>query len=365
MDLSVAPGLRLWLSESEKATDLVAQFHHASCDGLGAMAFLEDLLVAYALSCGAGRDGTSLRMLDDERLVTRARFGLTAWSLVKLLPRQLVGLLGVRQFLARTPVPAEPCLPSEKDRPLPAEYPANLDRQLSIGETTALGEVARSQGVTINDLLIRDWFLAMGDWRGRRVPQRESEWLRLTVPINLRTTGDRSLPAANVVSMVFLDRRAADFRDRSTLLQGVHREMSQIKDYRLGLTFVFALRAVRAIPGGLARMTSAGRCSATGVLTNCGVVLSPALLPVREGRVVAGDVVLELINCVAPIRPLTHVAMAVLTYAGRLRITLHYDPRVIGGERAAELLDTFVYCLRTSAGAEGTALWPETAGKAA
>ena len=108
IDLRKEPGLRLWLLEGERTTDIVAQFHHACCDGLGAVAFIEDLLVAYAMAMETSANGPSLCPIEFERLRGRARFGWSAWSLLKLLPRQLVGLAGVRQFFAHCAVAGGP-----------------------------------------------------------------------------------------------------------------------------------------------------------------------------------------------------------------------------------------------------------------
>ena len=167
IDLRREPGLRLWLLEGERTTDLVAQFHHACCDGLGAVAFIEDLLIAYAMAVRTLSKGRSLCPIEFERLRGRARFGWSAWSLLKLLPRQLVGLAGVGQFFAHAPSPAVPLSAGKDASSLPVQYPAVLDRQLTVAETTALGRLRGREEATVNDILVRDWFLAMGDWRGR------------------------------------------------------------------------------------------------------------------------------------------------------------------------------------------------------
>jgi hypothetical protein len=88
-------------------------------------------------------------------------------------------------------------------------------------------------------------------------------------------------------------------------------------------------------------------------------------LPTQDGNIVAGDVALEAIDCAAPLRPHTHVAMAALTYAGQLRILLHYDPRALLADQAESLLETFMACVRTSLSRERTEARPDVLGKAA
>jgi len=340
--LPAQPGLRTYVLEGEAASDLLLQFHHCCCDGLGAFAFIRDLLVAYASAVGTTSNQTALAPLDEQRLRRRGAYGLTPGRLLRMLPRQLVGLSGVRQFFMHSPVTLTSSTLPGGATSLPDEYPAAYTREFDENESAKLRSVAAQCGTTVNDLLIRDLFLALGQWRSRRQEGNGRGWLRMSVPVNLRTVNDRRLPAANVVSMVFLDRRPEQFTNRRKLLQGIHDEMQLIKRLQLGLTFVFSLRAFHAVPGGLARMTKADRCTATCVLTNLGAPLAKVPLPREEGRLVAGNVVLETLDVLPPFRPRTQAAFAVFRYARRLRITMHYDPRSLAADQAEDLLATFV-----------------------
>jgi NRPS condensation-like uncharacterized protein len=350
IDLNREPGLRLSVLAGPDESDLVAQFHHACCDGFGAIQFLEDVLVAYAQALAPSDDPPPLRPLQEEFLRTRGRFGLSASKLLKLLPRQLAGLLGVLRFFAHSPMPLAESREIPADEPPTAHspYPAVCDARLSREDTSSLMAAAKREHVTLNDLMVRDWFLTMGDFRARHFSNGEDGWLRLAVPLNFRGPEDGCIPAANIVSMVFLDRRRSDFVDPKSLLHSIHRKMRQIKLGRLGLTFVFALAAARALPGGLSGLTRANRCSASAVLTNLGMPLRRSPLSTTEGRVVAGDVVLEAIDVLAPLRPHTHAAVGVLTYAGRLHVALHYNPAAIPAAQADDLVATFMARLRAS-----------------
>jgi hypothetical protein len=303
IDVRKEAGLRLWFAEADETTDLVLQFHHACCDGLGAFQFVGDLLLAYAAACGSTPERAVLRPLEERRLLKRGSFGLTPWKLLRMLPKQLVGLGGVRQFFAHAPVPLVSPEAGTADAELPDHYPAAATQEFDPTESERIRRVAPRLGTTVNDLLVRDLFLALGDWRSRHGQGTDRDWLRLSVPINLRTAADRRVPAANLVSMVFLDRRPAQFADPSRLLKGIHDEMQLIKRLHLGLTFVLSLRALRAVPGALARMTRADRCKATCVFTNLGAPLARVPLPRNNGRIAAGDVILESIDALAPLRP--------------------------------------------------------------
>ncbi|MHB1034373.1 MAG: condensation domain-containing protein [Pirellulales bacterium] len=348
IDLEREPGMRLSVVSGIETSDLVAQFHHACCDGVGAIQFLEDLLATYARTLGTCEDSPTLGPLREEALRRRTRFGLSAPRFLKLLPKQLVGLLRVCKFLVHAGAPLAGALERPGDDGLPAQYPAVCDRRLTAEETSSLMVAAKRDRVTLNDLMVRDWFLAMGDFRSRHLPDGGNGRLRLAVPTNLRGPEDGDIPAANIVSMVFLDRRPSDLADLDRLLDGIHREMDQIKRCRLGLMFVFALATARLLPGCLSRMTRADRCLATAVLTNLGMPLRAWPLMTTERLARAGDVVLEAIDFLAPLRPHTHAAVGVLTYASRLHVALHYDPRAIRAAQADDLVEAFMTRLRAS-----------------
>jgi hypothetical protein len=305
---------------------------------MGMMAFTEDLLASYAITRGAAPAG-SLRPRQPAQLLRRERFGLTMTQLIRMLPKQLVGLLGTRQFLMRTPEPLVPHQPQPDQSPLPEGYPASWTRRLSESQTAGIQAAARTLGVTLNDLLLRALFLTLAQHGQWHTPGRRGTWLRVCVPVNLRTAAQDPLPAANVVSMVFLDRRPRDMEDPGRLLSSIHDEMQLIKRLQLGLTFVLSLGLCQWLPGGLSRMCKSNRCMATGVLTNMGVLFSRSPLADDRGRVTAADVVLRDIDMLMPVRPLTCATVAAWSYAGRLSLTLHYDPRAIAAREAMELID--------------------------
>lgn len=344
--LEEEPGLRVHVLQRGANTEWFVHLHHASCDAMGMLGFLEDLLVAYARAFGDNRPGVELRVRDPGTLARRGTFGLTPSALLKILPRQLVGLQGAWQFLGRHPVPLAPVLgrreASEPWRPgLSAGW-------LSARETADLRSSAAAAGSTLNDLMVRDWFLAAAEWRARHFFDLGKNWLRLSVPVNLRGPDDHALPAANVVSMVFLDRRQQDLADPESLLHGIRDEMGLIKRCGLGLTMVFTLGALRAL-GGL-RRGPADTCSATAVLSNLGVIWARHPLAGTDGRLRCGDVVLERIDAAPPVRPQTYAAFCAGTYAGRLNISLHYDSQAIAPNKAEDLLRGYLARLQESAG---------------
>ena len=73
IDLRTGPGLRVGVQSAENTSRLVVEFHHACCDGIAALAFLEDLMIAYAQACDPD-NAPQLSPLDPARLAERGVF---------------------------------------------------------------------------------------------------------------------------------------------------------------------------------------------------------------------------------------------------------------------------------------------------
>ncbi len=345
MDLTRQPATRFWVVHRDDGDDVIAQVHHACADALGMTQVLEDLLIGYARELGA-EEQVSLPELNVRHLRRRGAPGLTTWRFLRTAHQQAVGLLGAREFLLRRPEPLVPPA-GEIDEALPPPlFPTPLVGQFDSAETGRIRATAKSRKVTVNDLLVRDLFLAVGTWRERRHLGSDRDWLRFSIPINLRSAADARMPMANSVSSVFLDRQGGDFCDADRLLEGIHEQMELIKRLRLQYTFILSLGVSRWLPGGIERGTRADRCPLTSWMSNLGNVFSQTPLPRRDNRVLAGNVVLESVDYVIPLRPHVHAAFCVYTYAGRLQILMHFDPRVIEHDMAQELLDAYLGQIR-------------------
>ena len=53
--------LRQWVRENDRGASVLVQFHHACCDGVGAMQFIEDLLTAYAAANSESGQSPAMR----------------------------------------------------------------------------------------------------------------------------------------------------------------------------------------------------------------------------------------------------------------------------------------------------------------
>lgn len=345
LDLRREIGIRFHIVSEGSACNLIIQWHHACCDGAGMLTFIDDLLIAYTMALGTAPDDLRPPPLDPERLVLRGRFGLELGLLIRTVWKQAAGLAGVCKFLGRTPAPILPHRPHADDDPLPAEYPAVLSGRLEATEMASLRRKAAQRKVRLNDLLAAELFLALMEWRARNGVENDG-WLRMMVPMNLRTAADRRLPAVCLASFVFLDRRRRDCEDPEGLLRSIHEQMNNILARQLGYTFVFFSRLLNFIPGELRRRARNRRSGISCVFTNIGKYFVHSPLRQRGGRLTAGNVTLEGMDSVAPNRPCTCASFAAGIYAGRLTITLHYDPRPLTGPQAEDLLKSFLQRLR-------------------
>jgi len=347
-DLRREIGVRFHIRTNGGASELTVQFHHACCDGMGGGQFIEDLLLSYAQACGDPPAQYKLAPLDSRKLQQRWRFGLTIPALLRMAPRQLMGALGGWRLITRSP---EPLIPERRapnrDRPSQG-YPATL-HHLFDEETTALARrTSQRLGATLNDLLARDLFLALARWRSRQNLDGDGHWLRMAIPVNLRTPEDGLLPAANVIGNAFLDRRGPDFVDADRLLQGIHEEMGRVKRGRLGLAYIVLANVFRLLPGGLKRKLRADQCVMSCMLTNLGASFIRLPRLDDRGRGTAGNVALDDLDFVAPIRPYSCVTLGIATCARKLGITLHYDLRFLTERQAADLFETYVGQIRVS-----------------
>jgi NRPS condensation-like uncharacterized protein len=296
-------GLRVFVVADSETADLTLQFHHSCCDGGGIFALIEDLLIAYQRAFDASCT-IELPQRDADALPSRAQYGLSAGKLLRLAPKQAVGLLGAWQFLGRAPVPLKPHEVRPNDASPPAGYPAAVSRTIDAAGVKRLRANTHSTGVTWNDLLMRDLFLTLDAWRTAHGADPKT-WLRMMIPMNLRTSSDRKLSAANVVSSVFIDRRTADCADPEALLDSIHEEMDLIKERQLGLAFFYGLKVCSLTPGGLRRSAREDKCTISCIFTNLGRLLTRMPLP-RQGQFLAvGDAVLEDVETVARCVPTT------------------------------------------------------------
>lgn len=339
IDPRTGPMLHARVLSAADGWSLVVTVHHAACDGLGLAGFMERWL----LRAGGGAEP---RAQGEKRglaaLRGRGRVAASWKEFARMLPKLAKGLEGVTQFLGREVAAlgtAAPRLESAATAPPDACWrPAVITATLDADAVGRLDARAARQGVRVNDLLLGALLAAVGAKFTGGAGDREP-WIRLAVPLSLRTKSDYALPAVNRVSMVFLDRRAADRLDEARLLRGLRDEMQLILDHRLGHIFPLSLEAGRWGPGGLARVTRRPKPQSTAVLSNLGRCFHRSPLAGPDGIVRLGTSRLTGWWMVPPVRPGTAVAIATHETHGQRTIAFHVDESRVPLDEAGRMLD--------------------------
>ena len=348
IQLQNEPGFKVYTAEAEeqtrKQTKVLLQFHHSVSDGIGEMQFIGDVLSDYNIRVTGQTPPENPRKLDPALLPLRGQSGLTLKSYLRNF---LHTTFTTRQLLFGKPDPLAPCSGTQTTLD---KYYAFCHQELSLEETSQYFAAAKTNNVTVNDILLRDLFLTMGQWRQRWVDQRTNPMFRVAVPMNLRTEQHRNIPAANVVTMLFLDRRLKQcLVNPEQLLQGVRREMDWIKKTEQKHYLLTTLQVRDLVFGGLGPLLRLPQCRTTVVFSNLGRVWESLPLPRREdGCLKAGEAVLESADATPPIRPGTLISFSALTYAGRIRFILRYDPLNMTAEQANDFLQRFLMSIRAS-----------------
>ncbi len=343
IDLRKDPGFQVTVGCDGQGSTVVFRVHHACSDGIGLLQIIEDWLLSYDRLVRQRRGAAALRAVDTSRLPLRNRCLARGGRWAAHLRHHMHGLERIRKFFVHRPIRllTKPLAVFSKAAEPRAAFPAMLGSSLDAVEFQSLHADARRQGVTLNTMFLRDLFVSLAAFQAHNEPTSDRAWLRIAVPINMRTGADQTMPAANQVSMVFLDRRPCDMFNSARLLDGLHKEMQVIKQNDLGLTFLLSLQMLRLVPGGLSLAVAGSDCSATCVLSNLGEPLKDVPLPRLGGKLQAGNMSLESFDFLPPVRPGTAAAFGIFSYAGELRISLHYDSRSLSVPQAEQLLDVF------------------------
>ncbi len=350
IDLERAPGCHLFATEEPGRVLLFLQVHHSLHDGAGTFAVIDDLLIHYARELGEEVDPAELH---PERLPDRNRFGLSFGDKLRLLPMQALGLALSIQLHGRTVAPLLPDAEATGAAPPSRRVPALASRRLGPEEFRGFRAAAKRLGAGLQDILIRDAQAALGAWlkdHGRAGPR---DWIRLAVPVNLRRPADLSLPAANLVGLVIIDRRAKSLANRERLLVRAREDMGWVRRKRLGYVLLVQLGLCGLFPGGIRRYVRRSGSHASFLLTNLGQILSGSPLYRPDGKVAVPGAVLEDVALAAPVRPGTCACLAVGVYGEALAADLSYDSRVMTPAQAEALVQAFADQVRLTIGSAG------------
>ena len=186
-------------------------------------------------------------------------------------------------------------------------------------------------------------------WNQKQGTKNPNQLVRIMVPTDLRDTDDYCMPATNIVGFVFLSRRGPECLDVDTLLPKISQESLNFQQHRTGARFIDTLVAATDFSKWLLPILLTGEtCIATAVLSNVGDPAKrfTARFPRVGGRVVMGNLVLEEITGVPPMRPGTRATFSIFSYLRKLTISARCDPRYFGLQDTQALTHMYVDQLR-------------------
>lgn len=344
IDLRRDPGLRIVVDDRPSGARVHHVFHHACCDGTGALAFLGRLYAAYSrIICPeqpvqvAAIDPTSICAVHVAEDLPQ-RIGSES-AAAKAARRRTIDVLGTRAVELRAR-----CSDSSQRESDPILFPGSIANVLTSAQTRQLKRAARMRCATLNDLLLSAMFCTLRDWNARSDPAAQRAWYRIMAPVDLRSPAHDRLPAANLVSCVFVTQRGVACNDRERLLSAVSQRMQYAVGSRSALIMFHAIRRLSRVPGLLALVLVAWRVQATAMVSYVGDAgrALQAMFPLRRGRCRIGDVELRQVTATGPVRPGMSVNLTAGVYAGELVLNLALDPYRFMRAEAEQFLAHFV-----------------------
>ncbi len=347
-------GLRFLIRDNSKSepevadakTELVAQFHHSVCDGVGMLLFIEELLIHYSSLSGIANH--PLRPIDPTLFSYRGDFWLTKADWKNRFFKDLQRAFNYFKFLAQ-PL-AHPQIQTG-DLTSRADIFASERHVFSAATMKNIRHTARSIQVTVNDVLLHELFHTLSTWN--KSLGRIRNKIRIALATSLRTEQDTRQSCLNIVSMVFLHKSHQDVSSKN-LLAGIVAETRDVKQNRMGITLARFMGWCGKIPLAIKLFMDLPYCSATAVLTNLGATLSNSSLVDESGKLTVGPLRLEGYELLPPVRPRTSASFAINYYAGQLSVSLRFDSTRLTRATAISLLER--YCQRLEQVAETKSL---------
>jgi hypothetical protein len=322
LDLAHDAALDAVLVDGGDTAELRLTFHHAACDGIGAMEFCGDVFAHYRGDVPAARRAEPA-LLADRRRLERPEVVDATW---RDAVRHFAGE-GWR-FLADRAV-AIPCGPAgSATMPAAALHPVRL----SGSETAALRRRATAQGATLNELLLAVLVSVIARHCGAAAGSRRGAWLGVVQPVSLRPSRPARLPACNAIGYAFLRRPLAACADWERLLPGIVADGQAIARFGLAACFNDALDLICRLPGPLRRPLIRAMRPGTFIFSYLGDPVrrfSRGLRGTAGGPATDGAAVIDLGGCrvvdfsgAPPPRPGTELAILASLFGQRLTLWL-------------------------------------------
>ena len=159
--------------------DLLFEFHHSCCDGLGALIFLEDLLVTYHGITEENRDDRRFR--PQSRSEKACRNPTHCRQAVRKIPLDIMDFF---RIISRRPaIAAKADRPKKHDGdPRPSAF---LSHQFSLQNWTHCSPKPGHKSATLNSILMKDVYRSIDQWMCES-GNSAHRWIRMGVPASTR-----------------------------------------------------------------------------------------------------------------------------------------------------------------------------------
>ncbi|MEY3460043.1 MAG: hypothetical protein RL215_3200 [Planctomycetota bacterium] len=350
LDVRSGQCLRIHVWFSTQCSRVCLELHHSCADGIAAVQLIHELFTEYASLTGPSntrQTSVGTTAPPEELLLHRSPLGRTA-ATDKSRSTPLTLLPGkIARLLFRRPAQIADSAQRGSSPSLPVSgTPQQAIRVCSLAAPTLqkLRTRASEQGAALNDLLLREIFLHTATWNLEARVGRPSHWIRIAVPISMRDPRSAPLPACNLVSYALVTHRIRECDDPALLLRKIQQKTSTMRSGKDGIIALRILRVLRHVPGGVRAFLRCWPCAGTLVLANVGHVIRRchSRLPIQQDRWLAGNVIVERICGVPPVRPNTLAAFGLTEYAGQLHISLRTDGTRMTPDDSEDFLMLFV-----------------------
>ena len=186
---------------------------------------------------------------------------------------------------------------------------------------------AADLGQTPNDMLLEKLFISLQQWNQQQGASGWGRSLSVMMPMDLRERAQQMFSAANVVSYAFIRRNRKVLRDAKLLRNGLREELALLKRDRHNTQFMNLLAGARRRPFAMKATLAGERCFSTAVLSNTGDPTKRFYVqfPREKGCIRCGNLLLEDISGVPPMRPKTRASISIFTYRRELTICVRCD----------------------------------------
>ena len=339
-------GLRIFVRHDDSRAVVTTQFHHAVCDGIGSYQYLGDLLYEYAVATGETEIAAPTE-LPVQRLKERGRVSYDMNNFRKPDGSLQSTWDEALKFLRMTNVSLKP--DQKKPAGFRAEFPGICSFEFDKVEYKELRLKAQTNGQIINDFLVEKLFRTLSQWEGRSNWFQQRRHVCVMMPMNLREPSDGNISACNAVSQSFVRYKRTLLNDEIRFRNSLGNELLKLKHDRTRIRFMHMIAGGHYFyPKILQASLNFKKSLATAILSNTGDPTKQFLtsFPKEKGLLRCGNLILEDLSGVPPMRPGTNATISIFTYRRVLKICLRCDPNQFSTSDTEKLLDLYIANIR-------------------